>query len=98
VVADKDIGWRLVDASGSVIEVEALPDVPIDIIPGETILINEGAAGWNWYMVLDKNRSWDGARWKGGGTLSRFDPGSMSEAEFYEYRRRFLKKHGWIEK
>ena len=97
-VASDGTGWRLLDADGSTRNIEAFPEIPSDVVPGEFVLINEGPGGWRWYIVCDKTRSWDGVRWKVGGTLSQFDPGNMTEREIYEHRCKMLEWGGWIDR
>lgn len=48
-----------------------------------------------WYVLCDKQRWWANGRWNVGGTLSQFDPSSLTEAEMYKLRRSLLQHFGW---
>ncbi len=94
-----DSDWRFVDADGSAIEtVTALGDIPSDVVPGEFLMYPDTQNVLRWYIVCDKARSWDGKRWKVSGTLSLFDPGTMTESQLYDHRRKMLKWGGWIDR
>jgi hypothetical protein len=47
-------------------------------------------------VFCDKQRWWGNGQWNVIGSVSQFDPTSMTEAEMFELRRSLLKRCGWI--
>ncbi|MEY3898736.1 MAG: hypothetical protein RLZZ214_4258 [Verrucomicrobiota bacterium] len=71
-------------------------EMPSDLVPGEFVSIPDGNGLPQWYVFCDKQRWWGNGRWNVGGSISQFDPGSMTDLEMYELRRTLLKGCGWI--
>jgi len=71
-------------------------EMPSDLVPGEFVMIPDAQGKPVWYVFCDKQRWWGNGRWNLSGSISMFDPGSMTEAEMYDLRRSLLKLCGWI--
>ncbi len=87
----------LINADGTKSDTLAPPtELPTDLVPGEFVAIPDQNGVPQWHVFCDKQRWWGNGRWNLGGTVSHFDPGSMTEAQMYELRRKLLKVCGWI--
>lgn len=68
--------------------------LPSDLTPGEFVFLDSGSV--KWCVVADKQRFWNGTSYQMSYTVMPFDPGSMTEAEMYELRRKTLRTFGWL--
>jgi len=68
--------------------------LPSDITPGEFVFLDSGSV--QWCVVADKQRFWNGTGYQMSYSVMPFDPGSMTEAELYELRRKTLQTFGWL--
>ncbi|MBK7940652.1 MAG: hypothetical protein IPJ87_02030 [Flavobacteriales bacterium] len=69
---------------------------PLSVGNGDFVTTQDAQGTYHFGLFWNKSIFWTGQEWRVTGNYTEFAQGSMSEAELYRFRRKWLKRGGHL--